>query len=450
MVYDPSKPVKVNDNLVYDPSKPVKVNDNLVYDTTQPAPATTLAQNTTQPLQPTNVNDMNVSEDAASLYVDPTPMFQPAIDFIGQQRSQANERYAQNKADIANIFGNLTQVNKESQERVNQQFQASIADQQMKTAQRLAQAQQGAEATQASALRAIDERGGGPMGNIMASPAMEQAQRGIGDVNRFAQIWQGQQGAIQQQTQQDLQAGLRSLGQQEVQSNMQLKQSLEGTLNQLAGQEVGVRTSLAEAIYGGKSNVAQANYNEILAQKAADEAARLAAIRGAYDVQQAEIDAANKLAVAQANASNRVNNYQENSAGVTQFMRNEGASDNDINTFWANLDSTDYATATNSAQAFQNWLDANSSVQYVGGSADNPQTRDIGPSYAEQAAARLYFDGLRYDKPDPNAVPTSAIDLSQAPSGATAGGAGGATTSGTRPPNFPDGYRYSFGTVPVQ
>lgn len=354
------------------------------------------------PLQPTNVSDMNVSESAAGLYVDPTPMFQPALDFIGQQRTQANERYAQNKADIANIFGNLTQVNKESQERVTQQFQTSIADQQMKTAERLAQADQSAQATQASALRAIDERGGGPMGNIMASPVMEQAQRGIGDVNRFAEIWQGQQGAIEQQTQQDLQAGLRSLGQQEVQSNMQLKQSLESTLNQLAGQEVGVRTSLAEAIYGGKSNVAQANYNEILAQKAADEAARLASIRGYYDVQQAEIDAAQKIALAEINASNRVNSYQENAAGVTQFMRNEGATNDDINRFWANVDSTDYMNATNSGEAFQNWLEANSGTQYSGPGGN--YAVEVGPSPAEQAAARLYFDGLRYNAPDPSNI----------------------------------------------
>ncbi|NBU23898.1 MAG: hypothetical protein EBS38_08385, partial [Actinobacteria bacterium] len=54
---------------------------------------------------------MNVSNTAKGLYVDPTPGFQPALDLIGQQRAQANERYARNKADIANIFGALTQVN---------------------------------------------------------------------------------------------------------------------------------------------------------------------------------------------------------------------------------------------------------------------------------------------------------------------------------------------------
>jgi hypothetical protein len=336
---------------------------------------------------------MNVSDTAAGLYVDPTPAFQPALDFIGTQRGQADDRYAQNKADIANIFGNLTQVNRESQERVRSQFETSIADQQMKTAERMAQARMGADQTQASAIRAMDERGGGPMGNLMASPAAIASERAIGDIGSYAQIWEGQQRAIQGQTQQDLEAGLRGLGYQEVQSNMQLKQSLESTLNQLSGQEAGIRGDLAGAIVGAQGQVAQANYNEILAKRAADEARRLASIRGAYDVQQAEIDAAKQIELATINARNRVVTYPENSAGVTQFIRNEGGTDRDISSFWADMDRVNVGQAANSQDAFQMWLEANTATGPKG-------QQSIRPSAGQQAAARLYLDGLRYSQPD--------------------------------------------------
>jgi hypothetical protein len=340
---------------------------------------------------------MNVSDTAAGLYVDPTPAFQPALGFIESQRGQANDRYAQNKADIANIFGNLTQVNRESQERVRSQFETSIADQQMKTAERMAQARTGAAQTQASALRAMDERGGGPMGNLMASPAAVASERAVGDIGAYSQIWEGQQGAIQQQTQQDLQAGLRGLGQQEIFANQQLQRSLSDTLNQLSGQEAGLRGEMASAIIGAQGQVAQANYNEILAQRAAEEARRLAAVRGAYDVQQAEIDAAKQIELAQINARNRVVNYPETSAGVNQFIRNEGGSDQDISGFWGTMDTVDVGQARNSQEAFQQWLNANTRTL--------PKGRTLRPSAGQQAAARLYLDGLRYtNQDDPNAI----------------------------------------------
>lgn len=395
-------------NAIFDTTAPPPKIMQAPYDTSQPAPRIELANATpnnmpqTNPLASTNVDDMNVSESAKGLYVDPSSIYQPSIDFIGQQRTQANERYAQNKADIANIFGNLTQVNKESQERVRSQFEASIADQQMKTAQSIAQARTGAEGTQRAAIRAMDERGGGPMGNLMASPAAVASERAIGDIGSYGQIWQGMQGAIQQQTQQDLQANLAALGQRSVDANMQLQRSLEDTLNTLSGQEVGVRTDLAEAIYGSKSKVAEANYNEILAKRAANEAARLAAINGQYDVEQAQIDAQNKLDLALINAGNRTTNYQANSAGVTQFIRNEGGNDQDIANFWATVDDTDISAATNSQDAFQLWLQNNTTTA--------PRGNQIRPSAGQTAAARLYFDGLRYNQPDETAV-TERLDF---------------------------------------
>jgi len=343
------------------------------------------------------------SEAAQSLFVDPTPVYQPALDFIDTQRTQANERYSTNKADIANIFGSLTSVNKESQNRVNEQFTKSIADQQMNLAERTAAARTGMEQTAQSAQAAGMERGGGPAGNFAASPVAVAGERGIADSNAFATIWEGQQRAVNAQTIQNLANAQEGYGFQQVQANQQLQGSLENTLNQLAGQEVGVRQELAQAIVGGQSRVAEAGYNEYL-QKQADIAAQnLAATRGRYSVEQAAIDAQNKLDLATINASNRVNSYQANSAGTTQFMRNEGASDKQISEFWASVDSADLSGATNSREAFAAWKNANMTVGTKGRLLSPP-------SGADQAAARLYFDGLRYDKPEET---TSSVDWSK-------------------------------------
>ncbi len=222
---------------------------------------------------------MNVSETARGLYQDPTPAFQPTFDFLDRQRVQANERYAQNKADIANIFGTLTQVNQDSQNRVNQQFASSIANQQMATAQRVAEARTGAAQTQQAAIAAADERGGGPMGNLAASPVAIEAERGIANQNALQTLFQGQQGAIQQQTLQDLMAAGRGFGFQQLQANQQLGRSLEDRLMGLAGQEASARTELGQARIAGRGQVAQANYNEIMSARQA--AAQLAAARAA-------------------------------------------------------------------------------------------------------------------------------------------------------------------------
>lgn len=266
-------------NLIGNVNDPARSTNLLGNVNERPTPL--MLANTRPTTTPTTNRDplAGVSQTARSLYVDPTPAFQAPLNFIEQQRAQANERYAQNKADIANIFGTLTQVNQESQNRVNNQFAQSIANQQLATAQRVAEARAGQQATQQSALRAMDERGGGPMGNLAASPANVAAERGIADINAYQQIFQGQQGAIQQQTQQDLQAALRGLGFQQTEANRGLQRSLEDTLLGLSGQEANIRGELAGAKIAGRQQARQANYQEILQKQANDAAARMAALK---------------------------------------------------------------------------------------------------------------------------------------------------------------------------
>ncbi len=228
----------------------------------------------------------NISSTAQSLYVDPTPAFQGALGFIDEQRNQANERYAQNKADIANIFGQLTTVNQESQARVNKQFTESIANQQLATAQRVAEARLGAQQTQQSALQAMEERGGGPVGNLAASPVAVEAERGIGRQNALQTLFAGQQGAIQQQTIQNLMAAQQGYGQQRLGAEAGLNRSLEDVLLGLSGQEAGVRGDLAAAKLAGRQAVRQANYQEIMNKQAQDAQLRAAQAAAANEPKQ--------------------------------------------------------------------------------------------------------------------------------------------------------------------
>jgi hypothetical protein len=325
--------------------------------------------------------EVPISAEAQSLYVDPTPAFQGALGFIEKQRNQANERYAENKADIANIFGQLTQVNQESQNRVNKQFTDSVTNQQMATAQRVAEARLGAQQTQQSALQAMDERGGGPVGNLAASPVAVEAERGIGRQNALQTIFAGQQGAIQQQTIQNLMAAQQGYGQQRLGAEAGLNRSLEDVLLGLSGQEANVRGDLAAAKLAGRQTVRQANYQQILQRQAEAEARRLAAIRGQYDVQQAAIDAQNKLDLAELNAKNRIVDYPNDSNGISRYLQDQGVTD--TSEFWATVDSVDLTGVTTGVAAYNKWL------------ADN---RSKNPSQAVKNAARDWFNRLKYGR----------------------------------------------------
>lgn len=329
-------------------------------------------------------NGFPISASAQSLFVDPTPIYRPILDFIEKQRGAANDRYAQNKADIANIFGTLTQVRRADAEKIQGLFDASVASQQQALATRTAAARTGAAQTMQAAQTAGAERGGGPEGNLAASPVQVAAEQGIADSNAYATIWEGMQRAIQGQTQQDLQSNLAGYGFQQVMANRDLQDNLEGTLNQLAGQEVGARTDMAEAVFGQKSKVAEANYNETLARQAAEENRRLAAIQGSYSVQRARINAQNKIQVAQINAANRVTNYGNDSLGISRRLIDSGV---EPGSFWATVDSIDLTGITTPSAAYSRWR------------AANPRASAIAAD-----AARDWFNAQRYERADSNSI----------------------------------------------
>ena len=340
-------------NAIFDMTAPPPKIMQAPYDTSQPAPRIELANATPNNMPQTNpLAGINASSAAKGLYEDPSPIYQPALDFIAEQRNRVNERYAQNKADITNLFGNLTQVNQDSQQRVRQQFEATVAEQQFQTAQRIAQQQAGAEATMQTAIKAADERGGGPMGNLAASPAQVEAQRGISNVNALAQIWQGRMGSRQEQTQQDLLAGLRSLGQQQVMAEQGLGRNLEDVLLGLSGQQSDILGQRSQAEYGARQDVRRAGYQETLA---AQERAR-------------------QTAAAAAEAAAQPREYAEGITGVFQRIADETGDEQSAIDFSNSISKvmTLGTAPTSLGEALRRWIQQNPSIApyYQGYAAD--------------------------------------------------------------------------------
>jgi hypothetical protein len=234
---------------------------------------------------------INPSKAAKSLYVDPTPMYQPAMDFINKQMGAANTRYATNQADIKSIFGNLSTVRAADKLKIQEQFTKSIADQQMSLANRTAEARAGSQAGAEQLAVTAGERGQGPM--PASSPVQLAAEEGIARSNEYQQTWEALQNVMSQQAQNDVNAAVRGYDYQQASALDQLRNNLEQRLSGLEGQQVDVQSQLAGAQLQGRQGVMQANYGEIQARKAQEAALRNAQARAAGVAEAARIRAEN-------------------------------------------------------------------------------------------------------------------------------------------------------------
>jgi hypothetical protein len=235
------------------------------------------------------VGPVTPSRQAESLYVDPTPMFQPAMDFINRQVGQANTRYAANQADIKSIFGNLTTVRAEDKAKIKKQFEDSITNQQMSLAQRTAEARSGSEAGAQQLAVTAGERGEGPM--PASTPVQQAAEEGIARSNEYQQTWEALQNVMSQQAQNDVQSAIQGYDYQQASALEQLRNNLEQRLAGLESQQVDIQSQLAGAQLQGRQGVMQANYGEIQNRQAQQAALREAQARSAGTVQAARIRA---------------------------------------------------------------------------------------------------------------------------------------------------------------
>lgn len=263
------------------------------------------------------------SPESNSLYVDPTPAYQPALNYLATQTKAANDRYLVNKQNITNIFGDLAGLAAKDAVRIREQFTKSIAEQQTGLANRTAEVRQATAAGEAQATATGAERGQGPA--MVNNPVAVAAEQGIARSNEYQTTWQALQEANQQQAQTDISARGAGYGQQQVGAIQQLAQNLEDKLIQLAGNTAQVQSDIAAAKIAGQQTVAQANYGEI--QTAKQQQAALA---------QAQVAANAKVAAANASAAakgSKPKTYAQNLTGWTKQVNDakiKGASSANI------------------------------------------------------------------------------------------------------------------------
>lgn len=312
------------------------------------------------------VGPIQPSRQAQSLYVDPTPMYQPAMDFINQQMGAANQRYAANQADIKSIFGNLSTVRAADKLKIQEQFTKSIADQQLSLANRTAEARAGSQAGAEQLAVTAGERGSGPM--PASTPVQQAAEEGIARSNEYQQTWEALQNVMSQQAQNDVRAAVQGYDYQQASALEQLRNNLEQRLAGLEGQRVDIQSQLAGAQIAGQQGVMQANYGEIQARQAQAAALREAQARAAGTGKKEP-----RLASGQF------------SEILNQNLKGMGVNKETRDAFFSTIDEVDAESPRDSLQAYNSWMAKNGDIA-------TPRLK---------RAARDYFDNL-YSRPSIN------------------------------------------------
>lgn len=219
---------------------------------------------------------------ADMLYADPSKQFAPALDYLTQQETAANERYGKNKAALTSILGTLSDLSAKDSARINEQFTQSITQQQQALAARTAEARAGSAAGVAQAAATGAERGAGP--GMAVNPIQTATEEGIGQANAYQQTWEGLMKANQMQAVQDTATRQTGFGYQQAQAVADLQNSLEDRLLTLSGNKAQVQSDIAQAKYQAQQQVREAKYNEALAaaERSRQAAAAAAAAKSSF------------------------------------------------------------------------------------------------------------------------------------------------------------------------
>lgn len=221
--------------------------------------------------------------------------YNPVLDFLKKQQDQANARYAQNSANLKNIFGALTGIADADIAKINSQFTSSITKQQSDLATRTAEQRAAQSAGAAQAVATGAERGNGPA--LQGSPTATATEAGIGEANAIQQNWEGLMGAQQANAVTDVKNRGAGYGQQEIAAIDKLMMNRDDDLLGLQGQEAGIQSQIAQAkiardqaIASGKTEAAQAAQEQLYALQLQD-----AKNKGAMDVATLKANASIKL-----------------------------------------------------------------------------------------------------------------------------------------------------------
>lgn len=215
--------------------------------------------------------------------------FAPLQQNLEQQKTLANQRYAQNQADIKNIFGNLSTIRAADRQKIADQFKQSLVQQQQAVASRTAEARQATAAGTAGMQAAGAELGGGPVAEPTQTLAGQAAEQGIADANKYQTTWEGLQGAMQGQTQQNLENAITGYGFQQAQAQQDLARSFQDKLAGLDAQNAQIQSQIAQSKQQYDQAIASNNFDA--AQKALDRtnALKVAQARANATIQAAKI-----------------------------------------------------------------------------------------------------------------------------------------------------------------
>jgi hypothetical protein len=221
-----------------------------------------------------------------------TSTYQPVLDNLTQQSKLVNDRYAQNKADITNIFGKLSSLSAADAARINDQFVKTIADQQAGLAQRTAEVRAQQQTAAQGQQQVGADRGNGPMGG--PSQVDVTAQQGINRSNEYQTTWEALMNANKMQAQQDASNTTMGYGQQQQTAMTALQRNLENKLAEIGGNTAAVQSDIAKAKISAQQNLMGLQYQAQNDAANRENAKAVAQIRAGGAVTAAQIAASSK------------------------------------------------------------------------------------------------------------------------------------------------------------
>jgi len=218
---------------------------------------------------------------------DPTAaIFDPLFELISKQREAANSRYAANKGEIENIFGQLTTARRSDVASTTAAYNALSNA----AASRSTAVNAGIDASEAARLSANDavlqsmglsDVSSARLGDVASEQAATAKNvQGINSAN-----WQGLLGAMGANAQDVISQDVQSYGYQQGRDTQDLQRNLQSYQQALDTQEFQTRAKAAEAKF---------QYSQ--AQKAAQASAAAAAERAAANASNSADKAANERA----------------------------------------------------------------------------------------------------------------------------------------------------------
>lgn len=199
---------------------------------------------------------------------------------LKDQIATANERYAQNKADVSNIFGTLSTIRAADTNKIKQQFMDAINASQNAAAARTQQAQQQLAMGQQGAATAGAELGGGPTQMPTDSLTSQAVAQGIADANANQGTWNNLMNLTSAQAQADATNAASGIGLQQAAALQQMQRDYQDRLQGLQGQQYSLQDQIAQAVSGVQANqseMQQENYLQQLKNQGLTDVAKIRA-----------------------------------------------------------------------------------------------------------------------------------------------------------------------------